>query len=124
MVGCSFPLLSFVFSATQPKHASLARRRETEHAAYPNPRVRLWLRQENQSTRHANSPPDRLSLSGKRLTLFPDGSIQSRKAGNMGSAGASIYYIVYRYSMPTIDIEQVWVVSLKRPCRSEFFSEA
>jgi hypothetical protein len=89
----------------------------------PNPRVRLWLRQEDESTRHANSPPDRLSLSGNQLTLFLDGAIQSGNAENKGSADTSSYYIVSRYSMPAADIRRQWVASSKGPCRSEFFAE-
>jgi len=70
MVGCSFPLLSFVFSAVQQLGGELSsQRREREQPLPYNPGVRRWLRQEKQTTVAETGYLPACPLSGIGLTL-------------------------------------------------------
>src|SRR5271169_5106859 len=84
------PPLSFVFSAAEQSGANYAPTpKGMRHPPSPNPRLHLWLRQENRGTSRANSPPDHLSLPGNCLSLHLHAA-PHRKTGNRAAPGASI----------------------------------
>src|SRR5580704_9125814 len=113
MVGCPFPLLSYVFSAVQLAGGELTTPAGKQLLPLtPNPRTHSGLRQENQSTPSANSAPDRPSLSVCHCPSFGEQPL-AEKIRNRAPGGASRNYIDCRYSRSAADILRKWFASFR-----------